>query len=158
VVGRRGSAGDEGGSSDDRLRRLERVVEALVERLDHGEVGGGGGGSGGRWERNLEGVEVSTSPSQPPPIRPVHEVSGLGEPGTPSAAPVFLIRDVASEVGVRRQHHVGLVQGPDIVTRGMISVQDARGLIELYVPSYILCSRTDWEKGSRTLRPLGLIQ
>jgi len=81
---------------------------------------------------------VSTSPSQPPPIRPIHEVSGLVEAGTPSAAPVFLIRDVASEVGVQREHHVKLVQGPDIVTRGMISVQDAGGLIGLYVPPYLV--------------------
>jgi hypothetical protein len=143
VAARRGSVvGNEGASSDDRLGRLERVVEALVERLDSGEVGGGGsgGGGGGRWERNLdrEGGGVSTSPSQPPPIRPILEVSGLVEAGTPSAAPVFLIRDVASEVGVQREHHVKLVQGPDIVTRGMISVQDAGGLIGLYIPPYLV--------------------
>ena len=63
-----------------------------------------------------------------------------GRSGTPSAAPVFLIRDVASEVGVRRQNHVGLAQGPDIVSRGLVSVQDAGALIELcaFLPSILI--------------------
>jgi hypothetical protein len=107
------------GPSDDRLSRLERTVSALVERLDNGDVG--------RWAPNA-GM-TSTSPIQLPPV-PVHE----GRSGTPSAAPVFLIRDVASEVGVQR-HHVAcrLSQSLDIISKGLITIQDAGSLIELSV-------------------------
>jgi hypothetical protein len=62
---------------------------ALVVRLDTAT------GTVGRWASNAD--TASTSPIQPPPST-VREA----QPGTPSAAPVFLIRDVASEVGVRR--------------------------------------------------------
>jgi hypothetical protein len=100
-----------------RLTRLERTVSALVERLDNGGLG---------WAPNAN--TASTSPIQPPPA-PVHEA----QTGTPSAAPVFLIRDVATEVGMQRHHVAGLSQNLDIVSSGLITVQDASSLIELSV-------------------------
>jgi hypothetical protein len=109
------------GSSDDRLSRLERTVSALVERLDNGHVE--------RWAPNAD--TTSTSPIQPPPVL-VHEI----QHGTPSAAPVFLIRDVASEVGVQRHHVAGLSQSLDIISRGLITIQDAGSLIELSAVSH----------------------
>jgi hypothetical protein len=95
------------------LSRLEQAVSALVERLDNGDVG--------TWAPDVS----STSPTQPPPV---HDP----QPGTPSAAPVFLIRDVASEVGVRRQHHAsGMSHDPDVIARGLVTIQEATALIVL---------------------------
>ena len=54
-----------------------------------------------------------------------------GRSGTPSAAPVFLIRDVASEVGVQRHHVAELAQTMDIISSGLVTVLDAGSLIEL---------------------------
>ena len=91
-------------------------MSALVERLDNGDLG--------RWAPNAE--MASTSPVQPSPQAQSHDA----RTGTPSAAPVFLIRDVASEVGVR--HHVaGPSPTTDIISSGMISVQEATSLLEL---------------------------
>jgi hypothetical protein len=125
LEGRRGPgagfpSGEEGGS-EERLRRLESVVAGIVERLDEGERGDGVGVGHAEGE--------STSPTQPPPQAPVQDL----QPGMPSVAPVFVIRDVASEMGVRQQVANGMVQGPDIITRGLVGVQDAVGLIELLV-------------------------
>jgi hypothetical protein len=104
------------------LSRLEQAVSALVERLDNGDAR--------RWGPDVS----STSPTQPPPVH--------AQPGTPSAAPVFLIRDVASQVGVQGQHHTsGLSRGPDIIESGLVTAQDATALVELFVflnLSYIL--------------------
>jgi hypothetical protein len=102
------------------LTRLERTVSALVERLDTAT------GTVGRWAPNAD--TASTSPIQPPPAA-VHEA----QPGTPSTAPVFLIRDVASEVGVRQPQVAGQSQNPDIIARGLVPVQDAGALIELSI-------------------------
>lgn len=126
------------------MSRLERTVSALAERLDNGDLG--------RWAPNAG--TTSTSPVQPPPPQvQSHE----GTTGTPSAAPVFLIRDVASEVGVR--HHVaGSSQTADIISSGVISVQDATSLIELSVFLTLYHSSADWEQFPRTLRPLGGLQ
>ncbi|PMD53975.1 uncharacterized protein K444DRAFT_646379 [Hyaloscypha bicolor E] len=107
----------------ERLTRLERTVSALVERLDTAT------GTVGRWAPNAD--TASTSPIQPPPAA-VHEA----QPGTPSAAPVFLIRDVASEVGVRQPQVAGQSQNPDIIARGLVPVQDAGALIELFQEHY----------------------
>ncbi len=58
----------------------------------------------------------------------------MGERDGENGAPVFVIRDVASEVGVRRQQHGGGTSQPtDIVTRGLLSVKDAESLMELSV-------------------------
>lgn len=122
-------------SSDDRLSRLEDVVSRLVGRLD--------GGDAGIWAAAGNGhraVDESMSPLQPPPVAVNNDgpQSMIGERseeiGDSSAAPVFLIRDVASEVGVRQlQPHTTGFSQPDIITRGLISMHDAGSLIELYV-------------------------
>lgn len=92
-----------------------------MERLDNADVG--------TWA-----PQASTSPVHPPPVT-VHDV----EPGTPSAAPIFLIREVASEVGLRR-HHVGGIsqsQDLDIISRGLVTAQDGVSLIELSVSQFL---------------------
>jgi len=102
-----------------RLSRLEHTVSALVERLDCGV-------QTQRWE-----PRSSNTPRENPP-----EVSNTA-PGSPSAAPVLLIRDVASELGVRQQQSASISQGPktfqDIVSRGLIQLQEATDLIQLFV-------------------------
>lgn len=53
----------------------------------------------------------------------------------PSAAPVLLIRDVASEVGVRPSHrNLGQPERPpDIIAQGILSIEDATSLLGLSV-------------------------
>jgi hypothetical protein len=95
-------------------------VSALVERLDNGM-------QEQRW-----GADVSnTPPSNPPQV-------GDSAREVPSAAPVFLIRDVASELGVRQQQSTlafpnGTSASPDIISNGMIQFQEALSFIELFV-------------------------
>ncbi|KAE9370923.1 hypothetical protein N431DRAFT_343941 [Stipitochalara longipes BDJ] len=121
------------------LSRLERTVSALVERLDSGNLG--------KWAPNAD--TASTSPVQPPPqsIQPRESRTG-----TPSAAPVFLIRDVASEVGVQRHHVGGVSQSLDIISSGLITAQDAGSLIELFQEHY-----GRWVSFNPTLSPSVLL-
>lgn len=72
--------------------------------------------------------DVTNTPSGYPP-------ASVAPPGTPSTAPVILIRDVASEVGVRDTHPfaLGSQASPDIISKGLIQRQEASILIELFV-------------------------
>jgi hypothetical protein len=105
------------------LSRLEQTVSLLVERLDRGDARG--------WE-----PEASNAPSNNPPH------INNSPPGTPSAAPMFLIRDVASQVGVRQQQppsfQSAASQSRDVISKGMLTLQEASGMIELYVPIQVL--------------------
>ncbi|KUJ13796.1 uncharacterized protein LY89DRAFT_650813, partial [Mollisia scopiformis] len=129
----------EGSSSqDERIRRLEQTVSTLVERLGDGP---------GRWVPYPD--VSSTSPVNPPPI---HNLT----PGTPSAAPVFLIRDVASQVGVQQQQSAraqtrGLVP-VDIISQGVITVAEATVLIQLFQEHY-----GRWVAFSETVSPNALL-
>lgn len=89
-----------------------------MERLDRGEAQ--------RWE-----TEASNVPSNGLP----HDSNS--PLGTPTAAPMFLIRDVASQAGVRQQQPSNLLstmsQSRDIISKGLLTLQEASGMIELYV-------------------------
>ena len=126
-----------------RLSRLEQTVSALVERLDRGDAQ--------RWE-----PETSNTPSNNPP-----HISN-SPPGTPSAAPMFLIRDVASQVGVKQQQppsfQSAAAQSRDIISKGLLTLQEASGMIELYVPIRALFLVLIYLQISRALWTLGLIQ
>jgi hypothetical protein len=105
------------------LSRLEQTVSALVERLDRGGAQG--------WE-----MEVSNVPSNGLPH------ASNSPPGTPTAAPMFLIRDVASQAGVRRQQPSSFLsvvpQSRDVISKGLITLQEASGMIELYVAIFAI--------------------
>jgi hypothetical protein len=88
----------------------------MVERLDKG--------SGGSW---IPSADVTSTSTIPPPPSDVHE----SQAGMPSAAPVFVIRDVASEAAVQRHHVAGWSQNPDIIAKGLVPVQHAGDLIEM---------------------------
>lgn len=101
-----------------RISRLEKTVSALVQKLG---------------DQSLADIS-STSPANPPPIVPSLSRSNTLE--VPSAAPVFLIRDVVSQVGL--QQHQSPVQsraaGPlDIIGQGLLNVTEVTILIELSV-------------------------
>ena len=93
-----------------RLARLERTVDSLVERLDS------------RLEEP-NGRSASVVPET------------YTAPTEPTAAPVLLIRDVASEVGVRPSHrNLGQPErSSDIIARGILSIEDATSLLGLLV-------------------------
>lgn len=89
-----------------RLARLERTVSNLVDRLD-----------------SKQGEDV----------RPY--ARGRDTTSTESApAPVLLIRDIATEVGLSPEHR-GSSQSElpsDIITSGLLTAQDAMFLLSLY--------------------------
>ncbi|KAE8449049.1 hypothetical protein EG329_008637 [Mollisiaceae sp. DMI_Dod_QoI] len=129
----------EGNSShDDRLNRLEQTVSALVDKI---------GNSVGRWVPYTD--VSSTSPNCPPPIDDA-------APGTPSAAPVFLIRDVASQVGVQQQQSLHTrsrsLDDLDIINKGFITLSDATILIKLFQEHY-----GRWVSFNETLPPDALL-
>lgn len=106
-----------------RITRLEQTVAALVEKLDA--------------RRGLSYAEVSsTSPVNPPPVNNI-------ERETPSAAPVFLIRDVASQVGVRQQSRGTTTKALDIIDQGLLTFAEATVLIELFVWKILFFTSTD---------------
>lgn len=103
------------------MSRLEQTVSSLVKRL--GEDGA---------HRGMSFISTAS----PNPI-PENDASS----GMRSTAPVLLIRDVAYEVGVRQQHATGVSprstgDSPDIISRGLITTQQASEMIELL--AYIL--------------------
>ena len=103
------------------MSRLEQTVSSLVKRL--GEDGA---------HRGMSFISTAS----PNPI-PENDASS----GIRSTAPVLLIRDVAYEVGVRQQHATGVSphstgDSPDIISRGLITTQQASEMIELL--AYIL--------------------
>lgn len=107
-----------------RLSRLEQTVSALVERLDGG----------------VQLQRQDAGSSNTPPDNPHRDYSPA--PGSPSAAPVLLIRDVASEVGVRQQQSANSLPrdsraSSDIISKGLISFLEASNLISLLVPRSI---------------------
>ena len=93
-----------------RLARLERTVDSLVERLDS----------------RLEEPNARSASVVP---------ETYTSPAEPAAAPVLLIRDVASEVGIRPSHHnLDQPERPsDIIARGILSIEDAASLLGLLV-------------------------
>ncbi|KAF8855187.1 hypothetical protein BDZ45DRAFT_805164 [Acephala macrosclerotiorum] len=126
------------GSHDERISRLEQTVSALVEKL---------GERPGRWVPHPD--VSSTSPTNPPPINEV-------TPEVPSAAPVFLIRDVASHVGVQQQQSAPApprgLRHLDIINQGLISLDDAIILIKLFQEHY-----GRWVSYSETVSPDALL-
>ena len=107
-----------------RLNRLEQTVSALVERLDRGD--------GFEVQNHRWAPEASNTPLNDPPLN-------NSPPGTPSAAPMFLIRDAASQAGVRHQDRFLSTtnQSHDIISKGLVTVQESSTMIELYVTSFL---------------------
>lgn len=123
---------------NDRLSRLEHVVNTVVERLDS------------------IAPRTSLSASANRPNVATHVVNNAhvnnseasvftgGEEGPPaivSTAPVFVIRDVAREVGASPQderHSNANVHGPsfDIINNGLLGLQDAISLLTLFLEHY----------------------
>jgi hypothetical protein len=97
-----------------RLSRLEQTVAALVGRLESLDRG-----NAQPWE----------------PEAPILLPNSQSPPGTPSAAPMFVIREVASQAGVRQQVSSDTVGGSrqDIISKGLLSISEALGMIDLYV-------------------------
>jgi len=103
------------------LIRLEKTVSELVARLDQNA----------QQDVSPEPVRRNTSErSMVQPDLPTDAAT------TPTAAPVFLIRDAASEIGVRQPNspaqrlaHSNLQS--DIISKGFLSFQEATSLLGL---------------------------
>ncbi|TVY85310.1 putative transcriptional regulatory protein [Lachnellula suecica] len=113
-----------GSSQDD---RLEKTVSELVARMDQNATQGAPLG-------NPRQIAMVASPRQP-------DLRVLTERTTSTAAPVFLIRDVASEIGVRQpsspEEQFASSQSPsDIISKGFMSSQEAAMLLELFQEHY----------------------
>ncbi|KAF4627527.1 hypothetical protein G7Y89_g10628 [Cudoniella acicularis] len=131
---------NDGLSSDDRLSRLEGIVQAVVERLDN---------IAPRVESSTTSASLSSPADQlardtsgPSFAHPVFARTVVGDvrpeidSAVDSTAPVYAIRDVAAEVGAG-QHDRRVVNGssdvlsPDIINIGLLSPQDASSLLAL---------------------------
>ncbi|KAF7546927.1 hypothetical protein G7Z17_g8087 [Cylindrodendrum hubeiense] len=95
------------------LERLERTVRALVDRLDS----------------RLEDIDSPLSFMRPPPASNEPESSTDLNP-----APVFLIRDAATDAGVYSpdQNSTHSVSQSDVISAGLVTIQTAHTLLALY--------------------------
>ncbi|KAL6407574.1 hypothetical protein AUP68_08593 [Ilyonectria robusta] len=99
-------------SSDARLERLEKTVETLLDRLDA-----------------LTSISTRNEPS-PRPIQ-----SSL--PSEPNSAPVFVIRDAATDAGVYSPEVHGVPTAePDLIAAGFIATSTAHSLLKLFRTHY----------------------
>ncbi|KAJ0139516.1 hypothetical protein HZ326_17552 [Fusarium oxysporum f. sp. albedinis] len=103
-------------SVDDRLERLERTVSALVDKLDSklDEIAG---------SSNLDRASVVEVPVPSAELDP---------------APVFLIRDAATDAGVHSPEQALTQTGPqsDVISTGLVSLQTAHSLLGLFHVHY----------------------
>jgi hypothetical protein len=131
---------DESTSYGDRLRRLERIVQTVEERLDT------------ITPRPISSIVSSSQASlahrsQLAPVPPAISSRELRFTSTPaedaplsnlSPAPVFVIRDAAREVGAG-QHDQQTANSPanrklpDIIDNGLLGSEDASALLALFV-------------------------
>lgn len=113
-----------------RISRLEQTVSALVERLEANDVS--------RWPSSDAALPRAHSTPQPESYAPPQTSRQSTSLAGPSAAPVLVIRDVATEIGVSPEAQ-RTVQSPDtevshdIIANGLLSLQDASSLVVLYV-------------------------
>ena len=114
--------------TDQRLSRLERAVERLLQRLDP----------------DAEDDEVAPSPAAREPFRneSPDRVQPPGLSTNPSAAPVLVIRDIATEMGVespgavRSSHSLHDTPGANMIDEGFISHQDAVAMVRIFHQHY----------------------
>lgn len=107
-------------STNERIARLEDTVNCLVERLETSPS-------------NLAARIVIPTPRTQPAATAANESSS-----TAGAAPVLLIRDVATEVGIKPVYRSAeqVQQAPDLVARGLITVEDAITLLSIFQEHY----------------------
>jgi len=116
------------------LARLERVLNSVVERLDGGQ------------DIEIQGLEV-TNTFQSQSLAEIRDSSAEilshaapesshSLPAGPSAAPVFVIRDVATEMGLDQKCQAGSkvpskLDSQDVIHKGLLSEEDAITLLKL---------------------------
>lgn len=114
--------------TDQRLSRLERLVERLLQRLDP----------------DAEDSENAPAPAARESFRE-HSLERLQAPGLStnlSAAPVLVIRDIATEMGVespgavRSAHSLHDTPGANMIDEGFISHQDAGAMVRIFHQHY----------------------
>ncbi|KAI8711952.1 hypothetical protein NCS52_01460300 [Fusarium sp. LHS14.1] len=99
-------------SVDERLERLERTVGALVDRLDS----------------RLDQLDGTSNKTQ----RPIRSSESVTAPDL-DPAPVFLIRDAATDAGVHSpEQTVHPVSQPDVISSGLVPLSTAHSLLELF--------------------------
>ena len=106
-------------STDERIARLEGTVSRLVELLETGSTG------------LATGTVVAEPEIQhPTPISNEHSST--------AAPPVLLIRDVATEVGVKPGYTTTeqLQQTPDVIARGLVTAAQASTLLSIFQEHY----------------------
>ncbi|OCT52947.1 hypothetical protein CLCR_10811 [Cladophialophora carrionii] len=106
--------------TDYRLARLEKAVGTIVSRF---------------------GIALGDdTPSGPAPLGPVeaHQPGERNEPRDTASAPVFVIRDLATEIGVespgaaRSARTAAEGQDSDLIGEGILSNQQASALLAMY--------------------------
>ena len=111
--------GSQNSSTNERIARLEATVNRLLVRLDASSS-------------ELAADTVTAEPDFHPPPTTSDQSSSAAAP------PVLLIRDVATEVGVKRGDTTSekVQQVPDIIASGLITAEYASNLLSIFQEHY----------------------
>lgn len=122
-----------------RLSRLETIVQSVVERLDALAPRPDGSPivllSSQNGQTNLQSQHLTNLPENG---AATNDSSGDTPASVTSVAPVFVLRDVAKEVGVNQQNQdlsngVGIDLTLDIIDSGVLSLDATTSLLAMYV-------------------------
>lgn len=114
--------------SEERVERLERLVTALARRLDD-------------VESDIYNVIGERNPSRNPHLEAASLPKPEAESGEQTRAPLFVLRDVTAQSGIRRADRTATttpsrVFTDDIILKGLVNEQEASSLLSLFHENY----------------------
>jgi hypothetical protein len=122
-----------------RLSRLESIVQSVVERLDAlAPVAGTSPGVSLSSQGRQSNLPCQPLTNLPENGAVTNHSSGDTPASATSVAPVFVLRDVAKEVGVNQQNQelsngVGIDLTLNIIDSGILSLEATTSLLAMYV-------------------------